>query len=204
MWTNESMSQINQDCLRPYQGFSGGSLVKNLPAVQEQQETWVWSLGQEDALKEEMATRSSILAWKIPWTEDFLSTRLSGQSMGLQSMGWAIVHEVSKEPDTTKATEQARIHSHTTLDTPDIVWLCLVWFFVPEVQKGAKVNVSGKGLLPPYPRAGQSQRGSGHLLSQAGCSPWGGLLNFAHSPAWCQSLALPSAPQLALLGHLTT
>ena len=37
--------------------------------MQKTQEMWVWSLGQEDALGEEMATRSSILAWKIPWTE---------------------------------------------------------------------------------------------------------------------------------------
>ena len=41
-------------------------MVKNPPAVQE---TWVRSLGQEDLLEEEMATHSSILAWKIPWTE---------------------------------------------------------------------------------------------------------------------------------------
>ena len=41
--------------------------VKNLPATQE---TWVQSLGWEDPLKEGMATHSSILAWKIPWTED--------------------------------------------------------------------------------------------------------------------------------------
>ena len=34
------------------------------------QETWVWPLGQEDPLEEEMATNSSILTWKIPWTED--------------------------------------------------------------------------------------------------------------------------------------
>ena len=34
------------------------------------QETWVWSLGQEDPLEEEMATHSSILAWEIPWTEE--------------------------------------------------------------------------------------------------------------------------------------
>ena len=40
--------------------------VKNLPAMQE---TRVWSLGQEKPLKEEMATHSSILAWRIPWTE---------------------------------------------------------------------------------------------------------------------------------------
>ena len=41
--------------------------LKNLPAVQE---TRVQSLGQEDPLKKEMATHSSILAWKIPWTEE--------------------------------------------------------------------------------------------------------------------------------------
>ena len=44
--------------------------VKNLPKMQETQETWVWSLGQEDALKEEMADYSSILSWKISWTEE--------------------------------------------------------------------------------------------------------------------------------------
>ena len=43
--------------------------VKNSPAMQEMQETWVQSLGQEDFLEEEMATYSNILAWKIPWTE---------------------------------------------------------------------------------------------------------------------------------------
>ena len=41
--------------------------VKNLPAMQE---TWVQSLGREDPLEKEMATDSSILAWKIPWTEE--------------------------------------------------------------------------------------------------------------------------------------
>ena len=41
--------------------------VKILPAMQE---TWVQSLGQEDPLETEMATHSSILAWKIPWTEE--------------------------------------------------------------------------------------------------------------------------------------
>ena len=40
--------------------------VKRLP---EMQETWVQSLGQEDPLEKEMATHSSTLAWKIPWTE---------------------------------------------------------------------------------------------------------------------------------------
>ena len=42
-------------------------MVKNLPAMQE---TGVQSLGQEDPLEKEMATHSSILAWRIPWTEE--------------------------------------------------------------------------------------------------------------------------------------
>ena len=42
-------------------------LVKNLPAIRE---TWVQSLGREDRLEKEMATHSSILAWKIPWMEE--------------------------------------------------------------------------------------------------------------------------------------
>ena len=52
-------------------GFPGGAVVKNLPAVQEAQETHVQSLGREDPLEEERATHSRILAWKIPWTEEF-------------------------------------------------------------------------------------------------------------------------------------
>ena len=47
--------------------FPGGSVVKNLPARQEMQ---VQSLGWEDALEEEIATHSSILAWRSPWTEE--------------------------------------------------------------------------------------------------------------------------------------
>ena len=44
--------------------------VKNLPAMQETQETWVQSLGQEDPLENEMTPHSSILVWKILWTEE--------------------------------------------------------------------------------------------------------------------------------------
>ena len=50
-------------------------MVKRLPTMEE---TWVQSLGQEDPLAKEMATHSSTLAWKIPWTEE---------PGGLQSMG---------------------------------------------------------------------------------------------------------------------
>ena len=47
--------------------FPGGSELKHLPTMWE---TRVQSLGREDLLEKEMATRSSILAWKIPWTEE--------------------------------------------------------------------------------------------------------------------------------------
>ena len=55
--------------------FLVAQMVKNLPAVRG---TWVQSLGQEDPLEKGMATHSSILSWRIPWTE------VPG---GLQSMG---------------------------------------------------------------------------------------------------------------------
>ena len=48
-------------------GFPGGSMVKNLPVIQE---TWVQSLGREDLLEEGMATQTSTLAWRKPWTEE--------------------------------------------------------------------------------------------------------------------------------------
>ena len=59
-------------------------MVKNLPAMRE---TQVWSLGQEDPLQKGMTAHSTILAWRIPWTEK--SGRL--QSMGMQRVGhdWA-------------------------------------------------------------------------------------------------------------------
>ena len=65
-------------------GFPGGSVVKNPPAMQETQEIQVWLLSQEDPLEKEMATHSSIFAWRIPWTEE-----LGGlQSIGSQSQTW--------------------------------------------------------------------------------------------------------------------
>ena len=83
--------------------FSGGSVVKNLPAVQETQEMWVLSLGWED-LWEEMATHFSILAWKIPWTEETGGL----QSMGLQRVGQDL------------ATKQHHICGFTSKDSTNL------------------------------------------------------------------------------------
>ena len=53
-----------------YQDFPGGSVIKNPPAMQKPQEPRVRSLGQKDPLEEGMTTHSSILAWRISWTEE--------------------------------------------------------------------------------------------------------------------------------------
>ena len=62
-------------CIMSSRAFLVAQRLKRLPAMQE---TWVRSLGREDPLEKEMATHSSILAWRIPWTEE---------PGGLQSMG---------------------------------------------------------------------------------------------------------------------
>ena len=53
-----------------YHSFPGGSVVKNHLPVQETQETQILFLGLDYPLEEGMATHSSILAWRIPWTEE--------------------------------------------------------------------------------------------------------------------------------------
>ena len=71
-----------------FNGFTSGSAVKTLPAMQEPQETRVRSLGQGDLLEKGMATHSRIFAWRTPLTEE---------PGGLQSIG-------SQKSDTTEAT----------------------------------------------------------------------------------------------------
>ena len=74
----EKLTEDNFDSPTILESFPDGSGVKNMPAMEEMQETWVGFLGHEDPLEEEMVTQSSILAWRIPWTEE---------PGGLQSMG---------------------------------------------------------------------------------------------------------------------
>ena len=76
-------------------------LVKNPPAMSE---TSVRSLGREDPLEKEMATHSSILAWRIPWTEEL---------GGLQSTG-------RKESDTTERLHFTSLHFHLLYGPADV------------------------------------------------------------------------------------
>ena len=84
--------------------FPGDSEVKNPLAMQEMQNMWVWSLGQEDLLEVGMATHSSILVGKIPRTEDPGSLR----SMGSQKIGhywsdWAGMHRQGRKRSAAQA-----------------------------------------------------------------------------------------------------
>ena len=100
--------QCNWDQIFFYTFFNQGMIdlqysplaqqVKNLPAMQETQETWLQSLGQEDPLEEEIATQSSILAWKIPWTEE---------SSGLQS------NRLQRGTRLSRSTDKAQWQYHT-------------------------------------------------------------------------------------------
>ena len=71
---------IKQESVTHSQASLVAQMVKNLSAMQE---TWVRSLGWEDPLQKGMATHSSILAWRTPWTEEPGGL----QSMGLQTVG---------------------------------------------------------------------------------------------------------------------
>ena len=70
-------------------------MVKNLPARQEMQEMQVLSLGWEDSLEKEMATHSSILAWRIPRTEEPGGLQ-STENLMDRGAWWATVHGVAK------------------------------------------------------------------------------------------------------------
>ena len=86
-----------------FHSFPIGLLVKNPCANADTQEMWVWSLGWEDPLEEEMATHSSIIAWRIPWTEEPGRVTKSDQRVTKSQTGlkWLSTHinTVEENPD---------------------------------------------------------------------------------------------------------
>ena len=92
-------------------GFPGGSALKTLPAMQE---TQVQSLGQEDPLEEGMATPSSILAWRIPWTEPGGLQSIASQSRTRQKrQSTAQLRRVRrKEQDLITSRSQGKDTAH--------------------------------------------------------------------------------------------
>ena len=113
----------------------------------------VRSLGWEDPLEEGMATQSSILAWRIPWTEE------PGE---LQSMG-------CKEPDTTEAAEFKHVHVSTT-PAPAMCSVSLffsVWLLFLDGFK-ACIQLSTSSFI----WASEGKRGSGERFLSRECMPY--------------------------------
>jgi len=104
--------------------------LKHLPAMQE---TWVPTLGQEDPLEKEMANQSSILAWKIPWTEE---------PGGLQSTGSQRVrHDWATSPFTFCVYRHQKFwrESPTEITSTEITSEEVLWY---SAQVGMKREVS--------------------------------------------------------------
>ena len=114
-------------------------MVKNPPAMQEMQ---VQSLGQEDPLEEEMATHSSILAWRIPWTEE---------PGGLQSMGSQRVENDLVSKHTCWYTE-IQLVSHTAVTTSNVakftsvLIICLLFY----TNKSGHLEKKKDNLFLPF------------------------------------------------------
>ena len=105
--------------------WTGASLVpqtvKNPPAMQE---IWVGSLGWADPLEEGMTTHSSILAWRIPWTEE------PGR---LQSMGWQSRTRLSDQAQhSTWTNHTLRVHNHVHHPSSSSATSWFSWHFFPR------------------------------------------------------------------------
>ena len=126
--------------------------LKRLPAMWE---TWVRSLGWEDPLEKEMATHSSILAWRIPWMEE---------TGGLQSMGL-------KESDTTEQLHITSLHFWAIPASMPLLLLCAS-SALELLKHGLATQVTSPSLLF-QPHAGGLVPGAGvdlHFLGVHGRS----------------------------------
>ena len=159
--------------------------VKNPPAMQETQEMWVRSIGQEDPPEEEMATHSSILAPKIPWTGE--SDRL--QSKGSQRVGhdWA-TKQASKQANIFKyscccsfaqlCTILCDPMDYSTPVFPVLPWVCskscpLSWWCHPTISCSVTPvsfclqsfpEWGSFPMIQPFPSGSQSIRASASVL----------------------------------------
>ena len=153
--------------------------VKRLPAMQE---TWVRSLGQEDPLEEEMATHSSVLAWRIPWTEE--PGRL--QSMGLLRVGH----------DWTTSLSFYTTKYWNILNIDKVIWWN--WDF-PGGSDNKEFTCRAEDLSS-IPGSGRSPgEGNGHPLQYSGLENpmgrgawWAAVHGFTKSQTWLEWLTKSS------------
>ena len=126
-------------------------MVKNLPAMQE---TWVWALGWEDQLEKGMATHCSVLAWRIPWTEE---------PDGLQYMG-------HKELDMTKWLTYMHVQVYVCM------YVCVSMCVILKLLNIIKGFPGGSVVKNPCANAEDARDsgsvpGLGRLSSEGNCNP---------------------------------
>ena len=95
----------------PSLDLPGGSAINNLPAMQELQEMQVRSLGLEDPLEEGMATHSSILAWRIAWTEKSGGLQFIGSQSGTR-LKWLCMHALPSHTACFHSVFPVSLHEH--------------------------------------------------------------------------------------------
>ena len=168
------------DSLRPHGLYSPWNFLGQNPGVGSlsllptMQETWVQSLGQEDLLEKGMETHSSILAWRIPWTEE--ADRL--QSVGLQRVGYSWACTLSS------FTFIKRLFSSSLLSATRVVssaYLRLL-IFLPAILIPACVSSSSAFLLM-YSAYKLNMLNITYKLNKLNIQPW-------HTPfsIWNQSV----------------
>ena len=111
-----------------YRALLVAHTVKNLLTIQE---TWVWSLGWKDPLEKEMATHSSPLAWRIPWTEEPGGL----QSTGSQRVGHDWVTSLTHSASVVSAFAIGKVHGKTPFYIRNS---CTVHF---GILRGARLHV---------------------------------------------------------------
>ena len=126
-----SMAWVSRDVISMPPSFPRGSVVKNSPAMQD---SWVWSLGWEDTLEEEVATHSGILAWRILRTEE---------PGGLQAGGITKSQTPKRLNNNNKPMPpSASPRESNERGDPDALYSFLnVSFFAPLVFLGVKAEI---------------------------------------------------------------
>ena len=104
-------------------------MVKCLPAMRE---TWVRSLGGEDPLEKEMATHSSTLAWKIPWTEEPCRLQSMGSQRDGHDLATSLTQQLIVELRTLRSRDVGMCSEFQSKRESNHVGVCVLpWLFIP-------------------------------------------------------------------------
>ena len=127
---------------RPWASLEA-QLVKNPPAMQE---TWVQSLGWEDPLEKGKATRSSILAWRIPWTVKSMGSQRAGHNWATFSFTFTFTNTIKFlfkiRVSQREYTQQCAHWKHTTFTFVEVSFSqCLYLPWIWDIKKKSKICI---------------------------------------------------------------